>query len=217
VKKIQYQLFLKRFFDLTVSLLLLVILSPFLILISLIVMINIGWPVFFIQKRPGKDERIFKMIKFRTMTDQKDAKGLLLPDQLRVRKFGRFLRRTSLDELPELFNVIRGDMSFVGPRPLFIKYLPYFTEREKKRHEFKPGITGLAQVSGRNLLKWDERLEMDVQYIEKFNLWLDFKIIFRTLVNVIKQKDVLEVSSEYVPDFDDYRKNQVLNASRNEN
>ena len=143
------------------------------------------------------------------MTNALDDQGNLLPDQNRTAGIGRFVRKTSMDELPEFLNVLKGDMSIVGPRPLLVKYLPYFTEREKKRHDVKPGITGLAQINGRNLLTWDERLEMDVKYVENSSTWLDTKILFLTVVNVIRQKDVLAVSSETVPDFDDYRKDQL--------
>lgn len=147
------------------------------------------------------------------MTNARDAQGNLLPDQIRTTGIGRFIRKASLDELPEFFNVLIGDMSLVGPRPLLVKYLPYFTEREKIRHEVKPGITGLAQVNGRNLLTWDERLEMDVKYVENLSIRLDVKILFLTIVYVIRQKDVLAVSSETIPDFDDYRKDQLKNNS----
>lgn len=153
------------------------------------------------------------MIKFRTMANSYDSQGNLLADQLRTTKLGRMIRKNSLDELPELINVFMGDMSLVGPRPLLIKYLPYFTQREKKRLEMRPGITGLAQVSGRNLLKWDERLETDVQYVENFSVFLDLKILLLTVINVIRQRDVLAVSSEFVPDFDDYRKDQLKNKT----
>jgi len=147
------------------------------------------------------------------MTNASDAQGKLLPDQFRTTFLGRYIRKTSMDELPEFFNVLKGDMALVGPRPLLIKYMPYFTERERKRHEVKPGITGLAQVNGRNLLTWDERLEMDVKYVENISIWLDAKIFFLTIIKVIRQKDVLAVSSETVPDFDDYRKAQLRNKT----
>ena len=146
------------------------------------------------------------MVKFRSMTNERDEQGELLADQLRITSLGRFIRRTSLDELPELVNVLRGDMSLIGPRPLLMKYLPYYTEREMKRHEVRPGITGWAQVNGRNLLEWDNRLEMDVEYVEKLSFGLDIRILFKTIGEVMGQHDVLEVSSETVPDFDDYRK-----------
>jgi len=171
---------------------------------------NLGWPVFYIQERPGRNGKPFNIIKFRTMTNKCDDHGNLLPDQVRTTTIGRFIRKASLDELPEFFNVLKGDMSLVGPRPLLIKYLPYFTERERQRHNVKPGITGLAQVNGRNLLSWDMRLEMDVKYVENMSFWLDVRIIFLTIINVIAQKDVLAVSSEQVPDFDDYRRDQII-------
>ena len=199
---------LKRLLDIAVSLMGLIVLSPVLLVLFLLIWIKLGWPVFFKQERPGRNGRPFKMIKFRTMTNARDSSGDLLPDQLRITGLGRFIRKASLDELPELFNVLKGDMSVVGPRPLLMKYLPYYSEREKLRHQVRPGITGLAQVNGRNLLGWDERLEMDVQYVETQSFWLDIKIIFLTVVNVIKQQDVLAVSSETVPDFDDFRKEQ---------
>ena len=199
---------LKRIVDILISLIGILVVLPFLILLFLLIWIRLGWPVFFTQNRPGRNGVAFKMIKFRTMTNECDAQGNLLPDQDRVTKLGRFIRKTSLDELPELFNVLKGDMSVVGPRPLLLKYLPYYTEREKLRHKVRPGITGLAQVNGRNLLSWDKRLEMDVVYVETFSIWLDLKIIFQTFVQVIRQRDVLEVSSETVPDFDDFRKEQ---------
>jgi len=199
---------LKRLFDIVASLMGLIVFSPVLLVLFLLIWIKLGWPVFFTQERPGRNGRPFKMIKFRTMTNARDSSGDLLPDQLRITGLGRFIRKASLDELPELFNVLKGDMSVVGPRPLLMKYLPYYSEREKLRHQVRPGITGLAQVNGRNLLGWDERLEMDVQYVETRSFWLDIKIIFLTVVNVIKQQDVLAVSSETVPDFDDFRKEQ---------
>jgi len=200
---------LKRLLDILISLVGILVAMPFLLLLFLLIWIRLGWPVFFTQKRPGRFGKAFKMIKFRTMTNERDAQGNLLPDQDRVTKLGRLIRKASLDELPELFNVLKGDMSVVGPRPLLLKYLPYYTERENLRHKVRPGITGLAQVNGRNLLSWDKRLEMDVVYVESYSIWLDVKIIFLTFVQVIRQKDVLEVSSETVPDFDDFRKEQI--------
>jgi len=206
---IRQPMILKRIIDILISLIGIIVALPFLLTLFFLIWIRLGWPVFFTQKRPGRFGVPFKMIKFRTMTNERDAKGNLLPDQDRVTKLGRFIRKTSLDELPELFNVLKGDMSIVGPRPLLLKYLPYYSERENLRHKVRPGITGLAQVSGRNLLSWDKRLEMDVVYVESFTIWLDLKIIFLTFVQVIRQRDVLEVSSETVPDFDDFRKAQL--------
>lgn len=198
--------YFKRCFDFFSSLIAIVLLSPVLILLMVLIRIKLGGPVFFTQERPGLGGKAFKMVKFRSMTNERDEQGELLPDQMRITALGRLLRRTSLDELPELLNVLRGDMSVIGPRPLLMKYLPYYTEREMKRHLVRPGITGWAQVNGRNLLNWDKRLEMDVEYVEKMNFGLDVRIIFRTIGDVLRQSDVLEVSSETVPDFDDYRK-----------
>jgi lipopolysaccharide/colanic/teichoic acid biosynthesis glycosyltransferase len=204
---------LKRLIDFSGSFIGLIVFAPLLIMLLFLVWFKHGWPVFFTQERPGRHGKPFKMIKFRTMTNDCDPQGNLLADSIRTTKTGRFMRKNSLDELPELFNVLKGDMSLVGPRPLLVKYLPYFTEREKKRHSIKPGITGLAQVNGRNLLTWDERLEMDVQYVENLSIGLDIKILFLTIINVVRQRDVLAVSSEFIPDFDDYRKDQLKNKT----
>ena len=198
--------YFKRCLDFFSSFIGLVLLAPLLLVLMAIIRIKLGGPVFFTQERPGLGGRAFKMVKFRSMTTERDKQGELLPDQLRITTLGRFLRRTSLDELPELFNVLRGDMSVIGPRPLLMKYLPYYTKREMMRHLVRPGITGWAQVNGRNLLNWDKRLEMDVEYVETMSLALDIRIVFKTINEVLSQKDVLEVSSETVPDFDDYRK-----------
>jgi len=183
-----------------------ILLAPVLILLMILIRIKLGGPVFFTQNRPGLGAKVFKMVKFRSMTNERDEKGELLPDQMRITTLGRFLRRTSLDELPELINVLQGDMSVIGPRPLLVKYLPFYTKREMKRHEVRPGITGWAQVNGRNLLNWDKRLELDAEYVETMSLGLDIRILLRTIRDVLRQSDVLEVSSETVPDFDDYRK-----------
>ena len=204
--------YFKRWLDFLSSLAAIVILSPLLLLLIILIRVKLGAPVFFTQERPGMGGAAFRMIKFRSMTNARDEQGALLPDQLRITGLGRFLRRTSLDELPELINVLKGDMSVIGPRPLLMKYLPYYSEREMRRHEVRPGITGWAQVNGRNLLNWDKRLEMDVEYVESMSLGMDLKILFRTVGDVLRQSDVLEVSSETVPDFDDYRKQ---NQSRN--
>lgn len=161
-------------------------------IIAILVRVKLGSPVIFAQDRPGKGEMIFKLYKFRTMTDEKDENGELLPDEIRLTKFGKFLRKTSLDELPEAFNIIKGDMSIIGPRPLLIQYLPYYTEKEKTRHSVCPGLTGLAQISGRNYLMWDERIALDVTYVEKITFINDLKILLKTIVKVIKRADVAE-------------------------
>lgn len=203
--------FLKRVIDITASLIVLILLLPFFVVVSMLLVYKQGFPILFKQRRIGKGNKEFAMYKFRTMTNTKDPNGNLLSDRERLTITGKFLRKTSMDELPELFNVLTGDMSLIGPRPLLIKYLPYYSKRELKRHEMRPGISGLAQVSGRNHLSWDERLETDVKYVEKFSILLDIKIVWKTIVQVIRQKDVLEVSSDIMPDFDDYRKQQNAN------
>lgn len=186
-----YKFFLKRLFDFIFSLIALIILSPFLIVITIwLYFANKGAGVFFSQERPGKGERIFKVIKFKSMTDERDSEGRLLPDSQRLTKVGRFVRSTSIDELPQLINVLKGDMSFIGPRPLLVEYLPYYKEREKLRHTVRPGISGWAQVHGRNTIKWDARLEYDVFYAENISLLLDLKILGMTIINVIQRKDV---------------------------
>ena len=161
-----YEKCFKRFFDVVFSFLALVVLSPVLLVVAILVRVKLGRPVIFKQERPGKDEKIFKLYKFRTMTDERDKRGRLLPDDKRLTKFGKMLRSTSLDELPELFNILKDDMSFVGPRPLLVGYLPYYTKTERRRHEVRPGLTGLAQVSGRNLAGWDKKLKLDTKYAD---------------------------------------------------
>ena len=184
------QLILKRIIDFFASLIGLIILSPIFILISIIIYFKLGSPVFFIQKRPGKNEKIFKMIKFRTMLDAKDKNGNLLPDEKRLTSFGQFLRSTSLDEFPELINVLKGDMSLVGPRPLLVEYLPLYNDHQARRHEMRPGITGLAQINGRNTISWEDKFDYDVKYIDNFSLLLDFKILFKTFIKVFRQEDI---------------------------
>lgn len=180
----------KRVFDFLLSLILSIILSPLILFLSLIVKIKIGSPVLFKQKRPGKNEKIFKMYKFRTMTNECDNEGKLLPNEKRLTKFGKFLRKTSLDELPGLFNVLKGDMSLVGPRPLRVEYLDYYTIEQSRRHDVKPGITGWAQINGRNSISWEEKFKLDVWYVDNVSLWLDFKILFYTFIKVFKREGV---------------------------
>ena len=184
-----YQAWIKRTFDIFVSLFLLVILSPFMILIGLLVRLMIGRPVLFRQKRPGRDEKVFTMIKFRTMKIAYDSHGELLTDEERMTRFGKLLRKTSLDELPELWNVLKGDMSLVGPRPLLIEYLPLYDAVQRKRHAVRPGITGLAQINGRNAISWKEKLDYDVTYVKNVSLKMDFKILFKTVLKVILLSD----------------------------
>ena len=174
-----YKSFFKRFFDIVLSLLGLLIISPIFLLIWLFLAIaNKGAGAFFIQERPGKDERIFKVIKFKTMTDEKDASGNLLPDAQRLTKIGKFVRSTSLDEIPQLLNVIKGDMSLIGPRPLLVQYLPLYNDTQRRRHEVRPGITGWAQCHGRNAISWTEKFQLDVWYVDHFSIMIDLKIIF---------------------------------------
>ena len=180
----------KRLLDLALTLPAVIVFSPILLAAALLVRVRLGSPVLFKQIRPGLREELFAIYKFRTMTDARDDNGELLPDAQRLTRFGAILRKSSIDELPELFNVLKGDMSLVGPRPLLVKYLPYYTSRERLRHTIRPGLTGLAQISGRNYLPWDERLEMDVRYVEDMSLCLDIKIIIRTFFQVIKAKNV---------------------------
>ena len=176
--------------DFILALVALIVLSPVMLILAILVRIKLGSPVIFKQQRPGLNEKIFTMYKFRTMTDKRDSRGNLLPDAERLIPFGKFLRSTSLDELPELINILRGDMSLVGPRPLLKEYLPFYTERENLRHRVRPGITGLAQISGRNNLAWDMRLEMDVEYVERMSLALDLRIICATFLKVFTRSDV---------------------------
>ncbi|ENP7381089.1 sugar transferase [Vibrio parahaemolyticus] len=186
---------MKRVIDVLTSLVAMVILSPVFCLLYFLIKIKLGSPVFFSQLRPGKDEKIFRMYKFRTMTDCRDENGHLLPDSERITQFGAFLRKSSLDELPSLWNILKGDMSLVGPRPLLVEYLDYYTDEEKRRHKVRPGLTGLAQVSGRNNLGWDERLNIDIQYVNNPSLLLDVKILLKTFYKVIKKDDVVVVPS----------------------
>lgn len=181
---------MKRLFDFFVALLLIILLFPLLILIALIAGVSIGLPVLFRQQRPGLHGRPFVIYKFRTMTDAKDGNGNLLSDDQRLTKFGRFLRSSSLDELPELFNVLKGDMSLVGPRPLLMEYLPLYNSEQAGRHEIKPGITGWAQVNGRNAISWDEKFKLDVWYVDNQSFWLDLKILWMTFIKVLKREGI---------------------------
>ena len=194
-----YKYFFKRLFDFFISLVVLLCLSPLLLIITIwLHFANKGAGVFFCQSRPGKNGKIFKIIKYKSMTDERDEHGNFLPDVQRLTSVGRFIRATSIDELPQFINVLMGDMALIGPRPLLTEYLPYYKEREKLRHVVRPGISGYTQVHGRNNLSWDERLEMDVYYVEHLSLCLDIKIVLRTVVNVITRKDVQVITGDQV-------------------
>lgn len=201
-----YRKYIKRLLDIILSIFGIIITFPIFIIISLLVIIFHGRPIIFKQPRPGKDAKIFTLYKFRTMTNKKDKSGNLLPDELRLTKFGKFLRKTSLDELPEFFNILKGDMSFIGPRPLAVQYLPYYTEEEMHRHDIRPGLTGLAQINGRNNLQWEERFKYDLDYLENISLKNDFKIILLTIKKVFKQENITLRGTGKTIDFDEYRK-----------
>lgn len=207
-----YAKYIKRTLDLILSLMALIVLMPLMIIIGILVRINLGSPIIFKQKRPGKNEKVFTLYKFRTMTDKRDIDGNLLPDEYRLTKFGKFLRSTSLDELPELINIIKGDMAIVGPRPLLVEYLPYYTEEEKHRHDVRPGLTGLAQVNGRNTISWEEKLKYDTEYIKQISFYSDLKIIFKTIKKTIKREDILMGNEFVVGKFIDQRKNKKERA-----
>lgn len=192
-----YAHFFKRVFDFTLALIALLLIGWLLVIIAIwLHFANKGAGAFFFQERPGKDEKIFKVIKFKSMTDERDADGNLLPDAQRLTKVGRFVRATSIDELPQIINVLKGDMALIGPRPLLVEYLPYYKERERLRHTVRPGITGYTQTHGRNNLSWDERLEMDAYYVEHLTFGMDLKVFFRTIYNVLARKDVQVITGD---------------------
>ena len=186
-----YAKYIKRILDFTLSLLALIVLAIPMLIIYILVRVKLGKPAIFKQQRPGKDEKIFTLYKFRTMTDARDEEGNLLPDSKRLTKFGKMLRSTSLDELPELINILKGDMAIVGPRPLLVEYLEYYTEEERHRHDVRPGLTGLAQINGRNSISWEEKFKDDIQYVNNVTFIEDIKIILQTVKKVIKKDDVL--------------------------
>ncbi|WP_280922266.1 sugar transferase [Ammoniphilus resinae] len=211
MERIMYRRFIKRPMDFLLSLIAIIVLSPVLLAVAILVRVKLGSPVLFMQKRPGLNEKIFTMYKFRTMTDERDENGELLPDSVRLTKFGRFLRSTSLDELPELFNILKGDMSVVGPRPLIIRYLPFYTENEKLRHSVRPGLSGLAQISGRNHLNWEERLATDIEYVTNISFYLDIKIILKTIIKAFKREGVVVIDKAPLKDLDVERRNSFDN------
>lgn len=185
-----YEKFGKRSFDLFFSFILLIFLSPVLVVIAILISLTMGRPIFFVQKRPGKDEIIFNLYKFRTMSNKKDHTGQLLPDEKRLTRIGSFLRKTSLDELPELINIVKGEMSLVGPRPLLIEYLPLYTEEQNKRHRILPGLTGLAQINGRNQISWSQKCKYDIEYVKTMSFLLDINILLQTLRVVVSKKGI---------------------------
>lgn len=201
-----YRKYIKRLLDIVISLTALVVLSPILLVVAILVRCKLGSPIIFHQQRPGYNEEIFKLCKFRTMTDERDENGELLPDAVRLTKFGRMLRATSLDELPELWNILKGDMSLIGPRPLLVSYLPYYTKEEKLRHTVRPGLTGLAQVSGRNLLDWDKRFATDVEYVRNLTFAMDVKIFFLTIKKVFVRENIEVDTNQVEGNFAEIRK-----------
>jgi len=190
-----YKSIIKRLLDFCLALLAIVLLSPVLLIIALLVRVKLGAPVLFAQKRPGKDEKLFTIFKFRTMTNDCCARGVLLDDSMRITRFGKMLRSTSLDELPQLINIVKGDMSFVGPRALLVEYLPYYSNKERGRHAVRPGVTGLAQVQGRNMLKWEDRFMFDLDYVDSVSFGLDLSILLRTVGVVLRRQNVLHRDS----------------------
>ncbi len=209
VNKGIYRRILKRPMDFILSLMAIFVLSPVLIVVAILVRLKLGSPVLFKQKRPGLNEKIFTMYKFRTMTDQRDENGELLSDEKRLTKFGRLLRSTSLDELPEVFNILKGDMSLVGPRPLAVSYLPYYNSVEKQRHNVRPGLTGLAQVNGRNSIDWDRKFKYDYDYVKDISFILDIKIIIKTVGKVLNRKDIGVAGIDKPENFHEYRKKEM--------
>lgn len=208
-KGVIYRRFFKRPMDLGLSLSAIIVLIPVFLIVAVLVRTRLGSPVIFKQKRPGLNEEIFLMYKFRTMTDEKGGDGQLLPDSVRLTKFGRFLRSTSLDELPGLFNILNGDMSIVGPRPLAVQYLPYYTEQERIRHYVRPGLSGLAQINGRNNTSWEKRFSYDIDYVNNICFIDDMKIIIKTISKAFNRSDIGERGVNSPPDFDKYRRKKM--------
>ena len=204
-----YEKYIKRLTDIVCALLAITVFSPIYILVAVLVRVKLGSPIIFKQARPGLNEKIFTLYKFRTMTDKKDENGNLLPDDVRLTKFGRLLRKTSLDELPEAFNILKGDMSIVGPRPLLVSYLPYYTEEERHRHDVRPGLTGLAQINGRNFVNWDNRLAFDIDYVKNITFCNDIHIIFQTAFKFIKRQDIAVDTNKVEPNFAEERRKKT--------
>lgn len=205
-----YKRFIKRPMDFMLSFIAIIVLSPVFLIVAFLVRIKLGSPVLFKQKRPGLNEKIFLMYKFRTMTDERDVKGELLPDSFRLTKFGRFLRSTSLDELPELFNILKGDMAVIGPRPLLVNYLPLYDTQQKRRHEVRPGLSGLAQVRGRNSISWEDKFNLDLEYISSVSFIRDWEIIFLTLKKVFVREGISSENAATIKPFKGTEKKRAL-------
>ncbi len=205
-----YERFFKRPIDIMCALMAMIAFCWLYAIVAVLVRVKLGSPVIFKQKRPGKDEKIFNLYKFRSMTDERDENGDLLPDDIRLTKFGKLLRKLSLDELPEAVNILRGDMSVVGPRPLLVKYLPYYNERQRHRHDVRPGLSGYAQVNGRNSLSWDEKFELDIEYVNKITFWGDVKIVFQSVIkSFVKQEGISSETCATMEDFTEYAKSKA--------
>ena len=203
-----YERFFKRPLDILCALLALTVFCWLYAIVAILVRVKLGSPVIFKQNRPGKNEKIFTLYKFRTMTDEKDENGNLLPDEVRLTKFGRFLRKTSLDELPEAVNILKGDMSVVGPRPLLVTYLPYYSETEIHRHDVRPGLSGWAQIHGRNYVGWDERLALDIEYVNKITFSRDVSVVFNSFLQAVKHEDIAVDTNSVEPNFAEERKSK---------
>ena len=210
-----YAKYIKRILDVVLSLCALIVLSPLLLILIILGTIFMGGNPFFTQQRPGKDEKIFKLIKFRTMDNRKDKNGNLLPDDVRLNKYGRILRSTSLDELPELINILKGDMSIIGPRPLLVEYLPWYNEEEKHRHDVRPGLTGWAQVNGRNNVEWEKRFALDVEYVRNLTFLMDLKIFFSTIKKIFMRSDIAENTNSVEGNFAEIRMQQIQRRNIN--
>jgi undecaprenyl phosphate N,N'-diacetylbacillosamine 1-phosphate transferase len=205
-----YRRFVKRPMDFLLSLIAIIVLSPVLVIVALLVRLKLGSPILFKQERPGLNEKIFTMYKFRTMTDASDINGDLLPDSVRLTKFGQFLRSISLDELPELFNILKGEMSMIGPRPLLVQYLPLYNNQQKRRHEVRPGLSGLAQVSGRNAISWEDKFNLDVHYVDRVSFIEDWKIIIFTIMKVFKREGIHSETAATMEPFQGTNEERVL-------
>jgi undecaprenyl phosphate N,N'-diacetylbacillosamine 1-phosphate transferase len=204
-----YKRLIKRPMDFMLSLIAIIVLSPILLVVSILVRTKLGSPILFKQKRPGLNEEIFMMYKFRTMTDERDDRGEFLPDSVRLTKFGKLLRSTSLDELPELFNILKGDMSIIGPRPLLVQYLPLYSNRQKRRHEVRPGLSGLAQVSGRNAISWEDKFNLDIEYVDNVSFIEDWKIIFLTIKKVFIREGISSETAATIEAFKGTKKERM--------